>query len=90
MKGYVVNIEKATEENENFRKVLYTAKNSQLVVMTLKPGEDIEIQVTGLRPGEKLYEELHADGETHLPTRHLKIMIADRQRRDPAAAAKIF
>jgi len=48
MKGYVVNIEKATEENENFRKVLYTAKNSQLVVMTLKPGEDIGEEVHDL------------------------------------------
>ncbi len=41
MNGYVINIEKASLENENFRKVLYTAKNSQLVVMSLKPGEDI-------------------------------------------------
>ena len=41
MNGYVVNIEKVSLENENFRKVLYTAKNSQLVVMSLKPGEDI-------------------------------------------------
>ncbi|MFA5926029.1 MAG: cupin domain-containing protein [Parcubacteria group bacterium] len=41
MKGYVANIEKETRENENFRKVLYTAKNSQLVVMTLKPNEEI-------------------------------------------------
>jgi len=45
MKGYVVNIEKATRENRNFRKVLYTAKNSQLVVMCLKPGEDIGEEV---------------------------------------------
>jgi FlaA1/EpsC-like NDP-sugar epimerase len=51
----------------------------------LTVGEDVEIKVTGLRPGEKLYEELHARGEKHLPTRHPKIMIADRQRRDPAA-----
>ena len=49
----------------------------------LRVGDDIEIEFTGLRPGEKLYEELHADGEKHLPTRHSKIMIADRQRRDP-------
>ena len=41
MKGFVIDIEKATVENNNFRTVLYTAKNSQLVVMTLKPGEDI-------------------------------------------------
>ncbi|KKT57617.1 MAG: hypothetical protein UW93_C0003G0013 [Parcubacteria group bacterium GW2011_GWC1_45_13] len=41
MKGYVKNIEKLSLENENFRKVLYTAKNSQLVVMSLKSGEDI-------------------------------------------------
>ena len=41
MKGFVVNIEKISLENENFRKVLYTAKNSQLVVMSLKPQEDI-------------------------------------------------
>lgn len=41
MKGYVTNIEKESLENENFRKVLYTAKWSQLVVMSLKPNEDI-------------------------------------------------
>lgn len=41
MKGYVGNIEDATKENENFRKVLYTAKFSQLVVMSLKPSEEI-------------------------------------------------
>lgn len=41
MKGYVVNIEKISLQNEYFRKVLYTAKNSQLVVMCLRPGEDI-------------------------------------------------
>jgi mannose-6-phosphate isomerase-like protein (cupin superfamily) len=41
MKGYVINIEKAAIENNYFRKVLYTAKNMQLVLMSLKPGEDI-------------------------------------------------
>lgn len=45
MKGYVIDIEKATKENENFRKVLYTAKNSQLVLMSIDPGQDIGEEV---------------------------------------------
>ena len=48
MKGYVDNIEKAAMDNSNFRKVLYTAKNCQLVVMSLKPGEDIGSEVHNL------------------------------------------
>lgn len=39
--GFKTNIEKKTLENENFRKVLYTGENIQLVLMTLKGGEDI-------------------------------------------------
>ena len=42
----------------------------------LQPDEDIEIIYTGLRPGEKLYEELLLDGEGVLPTSHNKICIA--------------
>lgn len=42
----------------------------------LKVGEDIEIKITGLRPGEKLYEELLTDNEGTLTTRHERIMIA--------------
>jgi FlaA1/EpsC-like NDP-sugar epimerase len=49
----------------------------------LSVGEDIEIQFIGLRPGEKLFEELHLPGEKRLATRHPKIMVADRKRRDP-------
>jgi mannose-6-phosphate isomerase-like protein (cupin superfamily) len=45
MKGFNTNIEKDTLENENFRKVLYTGKNSQLVLMSLKPGEEIGLEV---------------------------------------------
>ncbi len=41
MKGYITNIEKLCLENEKFRQVVYTGKNSQLVLMSLKPGEDI-------------------------------------------------
>lgn len=45
MKGYVATIEEVALANENFRQVLYTAKNCQLVVMSLKPGEDIGEEV---------------------------------------------
>ena len=45
MKGFNPNIEKETVENTNFRKVLYTGKNSQLVLMALKPGEEIGLEV---------------------------------------------
>jgi mannose-6-phosphate isomerase-like protein (cupin superfamily) len=47
MQGYIVQIDEATKANENFRKVLYTAKHSQLVVMSLLPNEDI---------GEEIHE----------------------------------
>ena len=39
------NIEKITLDNEYYRKVLYTTDNMQLVVMTIKPGEDIELEL---------------------------------------------
>jgi len=45
MKGFGANIEKATLQNENFRKVLYTGKHSQLVLMCLKPKEEIGMEV---------------------------------------------
>jgi mannose-6-phosphate isomerase-like protein (cupin superfamily) len=45
MKGFVANIEKETLENSNFRKVLYTGKHSQLVLMSLAPNEEIGMEV---------------------------------------------
>jgi len=45
VKGFVQNIEQLTVENNNFRKVLYTGKHMQLVLMTLQPGEDIGAEV---------------------------------------------
>ena len=45
MKGFNANIEKDTIENNNFRKVLYTSKYSQLVLMSLKPEEEIGMEV---------------------------------------------
>src|SRR5471030_1342674 len=45
MKGFVQDIEGLTVKNDDFRRVLYTAKNCQLVLMTLKPKEEIGAEV---------------------------------------------
>src|ERR1035437_6101920 len=45
MKGYVQNIESIAVKNQDFRQVLYTAKNCQLVIMALKPKEEIGMEV---------------------------------------------
>ena len=45
MKGYITNIEQDALGNSNFRRVLYTAKNCQLVLMSLEPGEEIGEEV---------------------------------------------
>jgi mannose-6-phosphate isomerase-like protein (cupin superfamily) len=46
--GYIDNIEDVTKNNEDFRRVLYTSNYTQLVVMSLKPGEEIGEEVHGL------------------------------------------
>lgn len=56
-------------------KIMDLAKN-MIRLSGLNYPEDIDIQVTGLRPGEKLYEELLANGENTQPTYHEKIMIS--------------
>ena len=45
MRGFNANIEKETLENSDFRKVLYTGKHSQLVLMSLRPKEEIGMEV---------------------------------------------
>jgi len=47
MRGYITNIEQETLENTDYRRVLYTAKNSQLVLMSIEPGDEI---------GEEIHE----------------------------------
>jgi mannose-6-phosphate isomerase-like protein (cupin superfamily) len=44
-KGFVINLEEATTGNSNFRKVIYTAHHSQLVLMSLRAGEEIGMEV---------------------------------------------
>jgi mannose-6-phosphate isomerase-like protein (cupin superfamily) len=45
MNGYVTNIERDTLANEDFRRVLFTGPNIQLVLMTLRPGEEIRLEI---------------------------------------------
>lgn len=47
MKGYVEDIEQLTENNDDFRRVLYTGRHLQLVLMALQPGQDIGEEVHG-------------------------------------------
>lgn len=56
-------------------KIVDLAKN-MIRLSGLRYPEDIDIKITGLRPGEKIYEELLGDGENTIPTYHEKIMIA--------------
>jgi mannose-6-phosphate isomerase-like protein (cupin superfamily) len=69
MSGYSTNIEKKTLENRNFREVLHTAPHSQLVVMTLQPGEEIGLERH--RDGDQFIRvesgqgEAIMDGERH-------------------------
>jgi FlaA1/EpsC-like NDP-sugar epimerase len=55
--------------------------NDMIRLSGLRVGEDIEIQIVGLRPGEKLYEELYDVSENHQRTTHPKIMVAASARR---------
>ena len=44
MNGYITDIEQATLENEDYRRVLFTGPNTQLVLMTLRPGDEIGLE----------------------------------------------
>ena len=70
MSGYSVNIEEKTLSNPNFRHVLYTTPRSQLVIMTLQPGEEIGLekhdghdQFIRIEAG---FGEAILDGELHM------------------------
>ena len=70
MKGYVQNIESVSVENEEFRKVIYTAKHCQLVVMSLKPKEEIGAEVHKL---DQFFRVEEGSGEAILDGVHTKI-----------------
>ncbi|MGB0892409.1 MAG: polysaccharide biosynthesis protein [Flavobacteriaceae bacterium] len=58
---------------------IYNIAKRMIHLSGLNFPNDIDIKITGLRPGEKLYEELLANGENTSPTYHEKIMIAKNQ-----------
>ncbi|RMH41133.1 MAG: polysaccharide biosynthesis protein, partial [Deltaproteobacteria bacterium] len=59
--------------------------NDLIRLSGLEPGRDIDIVFTGVRPGEKLLEELYLDAEAHRPTSHPKILVARHVPLDEAA-----
>lgn len=65
-----------------------TLAERMITLAGLEPGKDIRIEYTGLRPGEKLYEEVLADMENTLPTSHSRIFIAKVREYDYRAAAE--
>lgn len=70
MKGYIQNIEDITVQNKEFRRVLYTAKNCQLVVMALKPKEEIGMEVHKL---DQFFRVEEGTGEAILDGVHTAI-----------------
>jgi mannose-6-phosphate isomerase-like protein (cupin superfamily) len=70
MKGYVNNIEKISEKNEDFRQVLFTAKNCQLVIMALKPKEEIGMEVHKV---DQFFRIEEGTGEAVLDGVHTKV-----------------
>jgi FlaA1/EpsC-like NDP-sugar epimerase len=67
---------------------IYDLAQNMIRLSGLKFPEDIDIKITGLRPGEKIYEELLADGELTAKTYHEKIMIAKIKPMDKQVVAK--
>jgi mannose-6-phosphate isomerase-like protein (cupin superfamily) len=75
MKGFVGNIENLTDDNSNFRRVLYTGKNLQLVLMALKPGEEIGEEVhTGT---DQFFRIEKGEGEVRINGEPTKIKDGD-------------
>lgn len=71
MKGFIDDIEDLTEENTDFRRVLYTSKHLQLVLMCLQPGEEIGAEVHEDR--DQFFRVEEGEGEVEIDGRRSEI-----------------
>ncbi len=63
-KGYFSNLQSITQTNENFRHVLYSAEHSQLVLMSLAPGEEIGLETH--EDGDQFFSFVHGEGKVKI------------------------
>ena len=93
MKGYVDNIETRTIENEDFRRVLYTGKNLQLVLMTLQPGEEIGEEVHDDRDQffriEEGHGEIRIDGTANVVEGDFAVIVPAGARHNVVNSGKV-
>src|SRR5512141_1693379 len=75
MKGFVDGIEDLTESNKDFRRVLYTGRHLQLVLMALKPGEDIGAEVHA--DGDQFFRVEKGRGEVSIDGKRTKVKSGD-------------
>ena len=75
LKGYHTNIEKGTLKNTSFRKVLYTGRNMQLVLMSLRPGEEIGEEVH--RSADQFFRFESGKGECIINNHHYHVYEGD-------------
>ena len=78
MKGYITNIEHTTKENTDYRRVLYTGRSSQLVLMCIKPGDEIGEEVHDLDQFLRFEEgdgKVILDGVEHVVEAEMAVVI---------------
>lgn len=75
MKGYKANLEQLTMANDNFRQVLYTAKDCQLVLMALLPGEEIGLEAH--KEGDQFFRFESGEGKVVIDETEYQVAAGD-------------